>query len=155
MSQAPLDAKDRQILSLLQSDARQSNLALAERVHLSASATLRRVSALEETGLIVGSAVMLDQDKAGFPGTAYVFVTLDQQGRTALDAFEAAIRPVRQVLECWLLAGQSDYMLRVVFRDTKDLERLHTEVITQLPHVIRVQSTLALRAVKRTTQLPI
>ena len=150
-----LDTKDRMLLRLLQDDARISNNDLADRVHLSPSATLRRVKALEDSGLIAGSAVVLNEKKAGFPGTAFVFVTLDMQQRGALDAFESAIKPIAEVLECWLLAGQSDYLLRVVFRDTSDLERIHTEIVTQLPHVVRVQSTLTLRAVKRTTRLPI
>jgi DNA-binding Lrp family transcriptional regulator len=150
-----LDAKDRLLLRLLQDNARTSNSDLAERVHLSPSATLRRVKMLEESGLIAGSALVLDEKKAGFPGTAFVSLTLDQQTREALDAFEAAIKPIAEVLECWLLAGQGDYLLRVIFRDTADLERIHTEIITRLPHVVRVQSTLTLRAVKRTTRLPI
>lgn len=150
-----MDTKDRSLLRLLQGDARLSNSELAERVHLSPSATLRRVKALEQSGLIAGSAVLLDERKAGFPGTAFVFVTLDQQKRGALDAFEKAIKLIAEVLECWLLAGQADYLLRVVFHDTTDLERIHSEIITQLPHVVRVQSTLTLRAVKRTTRLPV
>jgi Lrp/AsnC family transcriptional regulator, leucine-responsive regulatory protein len=150
-----LDAKDRALLRLLQDDARISNADLAGRIHLSPSATLRRVKALEESGMITGSAVALNEKQAGFPGTAFVFVTLDEQKRRALDAFEIAIKPVVEVLECWLLAGQADYLLRVIFRDTTDLERIHTEIITQLPHVVRVHSTLTLRAIKRTMRLPV
>ena len=107
------------------------------------------------SGIITGSGITLDEKEAGFPGTAFVFVTLDEQKRGALDAFELAIKPVVEVLECWLLAGQADYLLRVIFRDTTDLERIHTEIITQLPHVVRVHSTLTLPAIKRTTRLPI
>jgi Lrp/AsnC family transcriptional regulator, leucine-responsive regulatory protein len=150
-----LDTKDRAILRLLQLEGRLSNTELAERVHLSASACLRRVRALEESGLIASYATLLDQKGAGFDGTAFVQVTLDGQGRAALDAFEAAVKQVAQILECWLLAGQADYLLHVVYRDTTDLERMHAEIITQLPHVVRVQSTLTLRTVKKTTALPI
>lgn len=149
------DAKDRQILQRLQVNARISNADLAKAVHLSPSATLRRVKALEDSGIVSGSAVILDDAQVGFSGTAFVSVALDQQGRAALDRFEAAIKPVAQVLECWLLAGQSDYLLRVVYRDAQDLERLHSEIITQLPGVVRVNSTITLRAVKRTTSLPL
>lgn len=149
------DAKDRQILQRLQANARISNADLAKAVHLSPSATLRRVKALEDSGIVSGSAVILDDAQVGFSGTAFVSVALDQQGRAALDRFEAAIKPVAQVLECWLLAGQSDYLLRVVYRDAQDLERLHSEIITQLPGVVRVNSTITLRAVKRTTSLPL
>ncbi|SDR30209.1 DNA-binding transcriptional regulator, Lrp family [Rhizobiales bacterium GAS191] len=155
MQPITLDAKDRAILRLLQLEGRLSNAELAERVHLSASACLRRVRALEESGLIASYATLLDQKRAGFDGNAFVQVTLDGQGRASLDAFEAAVKQVSQILECWLLAGQADYLLRVVFRDTTDLERMHAEIITQLPHVVRVQSTLTLRTVKKTTALPV
>jgi len=150
-----LDATDRKILRLLQMDGRLSNTDLAERVHLSPSACLRRVRLLEEQGLISGYAMLLDPRRAGFGGNVFVHVTLDGQGRSALDAFETAVVKVAEILECWLLAGQADYLLHVVYRDTDDLERIHSEVITQLPHVARVQSTMTLRKVKRTAMLPI
>jgi DNA-binding Lrp family transcriptional regulator len=126
-----LDPTDRAILVALQDDAKLTNAELAERIHLSASACLRRTRMLEESGLIARTVALLDPRLAGLPGTAYVFVTLDSQGRAALDRFEAAVRLV------------------------PDLERIHTEILTPLPGVVRVQSTLTLRAVKRTTKLPI
>ena len=150
-----LDTIDVAILRQLQADARLSNQDLAARIGLSPSACLRRVRLLEESGLIAGSAVILDQRACGLPGTAFVFIALDQQGRQALDRFEQAVRAMPEILECHLLAGQSDYMVRVVYSDAGDLERIHTEVLTQLPHVMRVQSTLSLRTVKKTTALPI
>ncbi len=119
------------------------------------SACLRRVGILKESGLIEGTHLILDQAKAGLKGTAFVFIALKGQDRKTLAAFEAAMTNVPHIQECYLLAGQSDYMLRVVFRDLEDLERLHSEVITRLPGVERVQSTLALRTVKRTTRLPL
>jgi DNA-binding Lrp family transcriptional regulator len=97
----------------------------------------------------------LDQAKAGFKGTAFVLIALKAQDRATLVAFENAMANVPQILECYLLAGQSDCLLRVVYRDSEDLERLHSEVITRLPGVERVKSTLALRTVKRTTRLPL
>ncbi|HUG61946.1 MAG TPA: Lrp/AsnC family transcriptional regulator [Methylomirabilota bacterium] len=150
-----LDTTDRAILIALQDDARLTNADLAERVHLSASACLRRTRLLEESGLIARTVALLDPRLAGLPGTAYVSVTLDSQGRAALDRFEAAVRTVPEITECYLLAGQHDYLLRIVYRDSRDLERLHTEILTPLPGVVRVQSTLTLRTVKRTTKLPI
>lgn len=150
-----LDPTDRAILVALQDDAKLTNAELAERVHLSASACLRRTRMLEESGLIARTVALLDPRLAGLPGTAYVFVTLDSQGRAALDRFEAAVRLVPEITECYLLAGQHDYLLRIVYRDTPDLERIHTEILTPLPGVVRVQSTLTLRAVKRSTKLPI
>lgn len=150
-----IDDRDRAILAILQRDGRISNQELAERVHLSASACLRRVKALEESPLVERTATILDQTAAGFPGTAYVFITLDQQQRAALEQFEAKVRDVAEIQECYLLAGQYDFLLRIVFGDMADLERLHTQVLTKLPGVVRVQSTLTLRTVKRTTALPV
>lgn len=152
---ANLDALDRAILRFLQEHGRMANAELAARVGLSPSACLRRVRALEESGLVAGYAMVLDQKACGLPGNAFVFITLDQQGRQALDAFERAVRVVPEIVECHLLAGQSDYLVRVVHRDAADLERIHTEILTRLPGVVRVNSTLALRTVKRTTRLPL
>ncbi len=109
-----LDARDRAILRELQEDGRLTNAELADRVGLSPSACLRRVRQLEESGLVSSYAMILDQKASGLPGNAFVFVTLDQQGRQALDAFEAAIGRVPEIVECYLLAGQSDYLVRVV-----------------------------------------
>lgn len=150
-----LDARDRTILRLLQQDGRITNAELAERVHLSPSACLRRVKQLEEAGLIKSYAMFLDEKIAGFPGTAFVSVTLDQQGRASLDRFEKAIMQFNEVLECYLLAGNHDYLVRVVYRDSADFERIHSEIITQLPGVSRVQSTMTLRTIKRSSALPI
>jgi DNA-binding Lrp family transcriptional regulator len=124
-------------------------------VHLSPSACLRRVKQLEEAGLIKSYAMFLDEKIAGFPGTAFVSVTLDQQGRASLDRFEKAIMQYDEVLECYLLAGNHDYLVRVVYRDSADFERIHSEIITQLPGVSRVQSTMTLRTIKRSSALPI
>ena len=150
-----LDERDRAILRLLQQDGRLTNLDLAAQVNLSPSACLRRVKLLEERGLIARYVMLMDEKAAGLPGTAFVLVTLDQQGRTALDAFEAAIKDHAEVTECCLLAGAADYMVRVAYADSADFERIHTDILTQLPGVVRVQSTLALRTVKKTTELPV
>lgn len=155
MQELQLDDRDYSILDELQRDGALTNAELAERVHLSPSACLRRVNLLKESGLIEGTHLILDQAKAGFKGTAYLFIALKGQDRDTLDSFEAAMTKVPHVMECYLLAGQSDYLLRVVFRDMEDLERLHSEVITRLPGVERVQSTLTLRTVKRVTTLPL
>jgi Lrp/AsnC family leucine-responsive transcriptional regulator len=149
------DDRDLQILDELQRDGSLTNAELAERVNLSPSACLRRVNLLRNSGIVEGTRLLLDQANAGFEGTAYVFIALKAQDRRTLNTFEAAMTKVSHVQECYLLAGSSDYLLRVVFRDMRDLERLHSEVITRLPGVERVQSTLTLRTVKRTTRLPI
>ena len=150
-----LDDRDRAILKALMADGRLSNIELAEKVHLSPSACLRRVRLLEESGLIAGYVMLLDPVAAGLAGAAFVSVTLDQQGRAALDRFEKEIGRHPEIIECYLLAGAADYLLRVAFSDARDFERRHTDIITQLPGVSRVQSTLALRTVKKTTALPV
>lgn len=150
-----LDDRDRMILRLLQREGRLSNVELAERVALSPSACLRRVKLLEEGGLIARYVMLLDEKAAGLPGVAFVLATLDQQGRAALDRFEAAVSRHPEIMECYLLAGTADYMIRVAYADSADFERIHTEILTQLPGVVRVQSTLALRTVKKTTALPV
>lgn len=155
MRMSDIDARDRAILRILQQDGRITNSELADRVNLSPSACLRRVKLLEESGLVKGTVMLLDETAAGVPGTAFVFVTLDQQGRQSLDAFEQAVGAHPEILECYLLAGSADYLLRIVFADTADFERIHRNALTTLPGVVRVQSTLALRTVKRTTALPV
>ncbi len=155
MRSIDLDERDYLILDELQRDGARTNAELAARVNLSPSACLRRVGILRDSGLIDGTHVILDQAKAGFKGTAFVFIALKGQDRETLAGFEAAMAGVPHIQECYLLAGQSDYLLRVVYRDLEDLERLHSEVITRLPGVERVQSTLTLRTVKRTTRLPL
>ncbi len=155
MQTTNLDAKDRAILRDLQADGRLSNVELAERVNLSPSACLRRIRILEQSGLISHYAMLLDQRACGMPGNAFVSITLNQQGRAALDEFESAIDAIPEIMECHLIAGGSDYLMRVVYSDAADLERIHTEILTQLPGVFRINSTLALRTVKKTTALPL
>lgn len=150
-----IDATDRAILIALQDNAAPTNAELADRIHLSPSACLRRTRLLNESGLIARTVAILDPRIAGIPGTAYVSVTLESQGRPTLEKFETAIRAVPEITECYLLAGQHDYLLRVVYRDAADLERIHTDILTPLPGVVRIQSQLTLRTVKRSTKLPI
>lgn len=152
---APFDRTDLRLLAEIQQHGRATNAELAARVNLSPSACLRRVKLLEDRGLISRYVMLVNEKEAGLPGTAFVLVTLDQQGRAALDAFESAIHEHPEVTECCLLAGAADYMVRVVYADAADFERIHTEILTQLPGVVRVQSTLALRTVKKTTALPV
>ena len=150
-----IDQRDRAILKELMRDGRLSNVELAERVNLSPSACLRRVRALEESGVIAGYVMLLDTKLAHIAGVAFVSVTLKDQGRATLDKFESAVLRHSEIAECYLLAGTADYLLRVAYRDAADFERIHTKVLTQLPGVLRVQSTLTLRTVKHTTALPV
>jgi len=149
-----LDRIDHAIIRELQADGRLSNIELAERVGLSPSACLRRVKLIEESGLVAGYVMLMNAASAGFPGTAFVQITLDKQNREALDQFERAVDRLPDVLACYLLAGQADYLLHIVYKDSTDLERIHAECLTSLPGVIRIQSTLTLRTVKHVTALP-
>ncbi len=150
-----LDRIDRVILEVLQRDARITNAALAEKVSLSESACLRRVRALEHSGLISGYGARIDQEKAGLPVNVFVSITLDRQDQPDLQAFEDAVRKIPEVMECYLMTGDFDYLLRVAVADTADFERMHSRELTRLPGVARVHSSLALRAVARQTVLPI
>ncbi|HEV7715802.1 MAG TPA: Lrp/AsnC family transcriptional regulator [Steroidobacteraceae bacterium] len=147
------DRYDRAILKLLQQDARITNTSLAERVSLSESACLRRVRALEESGLIEGYTAILNQQKAGYPVNVFVNITLDRQAQAGLEAFEMAVRKLPEVMECYLMTGDYDFLLRVVVADLADFERLHQH-LTRLPSVARVHSSFAVRTVTRSTTLP-
>ena len=155
MQKDAIDHQDRAILRELMRDGRLTNVELAERVNLSPSACLRRVRAMEEAGLIAGYVMLLNTKLANIAGVAFVSVTLRDQGRATLDRFETASLRHREIAECYLIAGSADYLLRVAYRDAADFERIHTKVLTQLPGVLRVQSTLTLRTVKHTTALPV
>ena len=150
-----LDRTDRALLAELQRDGRISNRDLAERVHLSESACLRRVRALDEAGVIERYAAVVSQAKAGLPGNVFVSITLNRQEQGDLSAFEDAIRRVPEVMECYLMAGPQDYLLRVVVSDPSDFERVHSQHLTRLPGVARVQSSFALRTVRKSAELPV
>lgn len=149
------DTRDRVILNALQKNGRLTNAELAETANLSPSACLRRTRMLEDAGVISGYTMLLNAKAVGLSGTAFVQVTLRGQGREDLERFERAVTDIPEIMECYLLAGQHDYMLRLAYRDAEDLERLHKDTLTSLPGVDRVQSTLTLRTVKRTTVLPV
>ncbi|MBS0364749.1 MAG: Lrp/AsnC family transcriptional regulator [Proteobacteria bacterium] len=150
-----LDRYDRAILQLLQQDARMTNSALAGQVSLSESACLRRVRALEESGLIQGYTALIDQHKAGLPVNVFVNITLDRQSRAGLEAFENAVRKIPEVMECYLMTGEHDYLLRLVVADMNDFERIHSQHLTRLPSVARVHSSFAMRTVTRAVTLPV
>lgn len=150
-----MDQIDRLILRELQRNCRLTNVELAQRVNLSESATLRRVRTLENDGVISQYVALLNAHKAGFPTNVFVNITLNRQDHDDLQAFEAAVRKVPEVMECYLMTGSSDYLLRVVCSDAADFERLHTQHLTRLPGVSRVQSSFSLRVVRRSTELPI
>lgn len=150
-----LDAIDRQILTALQADGRLSNVELAEQVHLSPSACLRRVKQLEESGVIAQYVALLNAKVLGQHGTCFSIINLHTMNDTVLKAFEQAIRDEREVLDCFYVAGSNDYLIRFSYRDAEDLERFHTQVLMRLPGVERSNSMLVLRTVKKTTALPL
>jgi DNA-binding Lrp family transcriptional regulator len=142
-----LDRIDQQILDLLQRDGRLTNAALAERVHLSASACLRRVQRLEQEGVIAGYTAVLDPASVGRATSVFVEVSLNSQREDALEAFEQAVRDCAQIAECHLMSGGSDYLLRVAVANTQEYERVHKQYLSRLPHVARIRSSFALRMV--------
>jgi DNA-binding Lrp family transcriptional regulator len=150
-----LDRTDRALLAELQRDGRLTNRDLADRVHLSESACLRRVRALEEAGVIDRYAAVVSQNKVGLPGNVFVSITLNRQDQTDLSAFEEAVKRVPEVMECYLMTGPQDYLLRVVVSDPSDFERVHSQHLTRLPGVARVQSSFALRTVRKSDELPV
>ena len=149
------DRIDRAILHELQLDGRLTNAALAQRVSLSESACLRRVRRLEADKLIRGYVGLVDQSLAGYPDNVFVRITLTSQQQDDLKRFEAAVRKVPEVMECYLMSGDADYLLRVIVADARDYERVHSEHLTQLPGVDRVHSSFALRTVIKKTELPV
>ena len=152
-SDAPLDTIDRAILNQLQAEGRLSNQELAARVHLSPSACLRRVKALEEAGVIAGYVALLNPKAVGRHGTSYTIINLESTQPARLDAFEQAVRDQPEILDCFYVAGTNDYLVRFVYRDAQDLERFHADVLPRLPGVVRSNSMLVLRTVKKTTAL--
>jgi Lrp/AsnC family leucine-responsive transcriptional regulator len=142
-----LDKLDRELLRLLQDDGRLSNAELAQRIGLSASACFRRLQRLEQTGVISGYAALLNGEAIGRPTTVFIEVTLSSQGSAALDAFERAVAACPDVLECHLMSGDFDYLLRVAVADMRDYERVHRQQVAAFPHVARVRTAFAMRAV--------
>jgi len=151
----PLDRFDKAILAELQRDGRVSNVQLANQVNLSESACLRRVRALEQAGLIERYVALLNQKAVGLSGTIFVHIALLREEQSELAAFERAVQDVPEVMECYLMTGEFDYLLRVVVSDMADFERLHNEALTRLPGVARVNSSVAIRTVTKTTELPL
>ena len=150
-----LDATDLRILEQLQRDARMSNVDLAKAVHLSASPCLARVRALEESGHISRYVTLLDPLKVGLTVSVFVQVTLERQVESALDIFERAMRDRPEVMECYLMTGDSDYLLRIVMPDVPALERFIMDFLSRVPGVGNIRSSFALKQVKYQTALPL
>ena len=150
-----LDPIDLRILSELQEDARLSNVELASRVGLSPSPCLARVKALEATGLIARYVTLLEPSAFGLTVSVFIQVSLDRQVDVNLTRFEAAIINMPEVMECYLMTGECDYMLRVIVADVPALQSFIVERLTKIAGVSNIRSSFALKQVKFKTALPI
>ena len=150
-----IDDTDRRILTVLQKRGRITNADLSDAVNLSPSACHRRVRRLESEGFIRDYVALLDPRRVGRPTTVFVEITLSGQADEVLDAFEREVALIPDVLECHLMAGTADYILKVVAEDTEDFARIHRRHLARLPGVAQMQSSFALRTVFKTTALPV
>lgn len=151
----PLDATDLQILALLQAEGRLSNAELARRIGLTPPPTLERVRRLERAGVIRGYMARIEPAALGHHLAVFATVSLTMHQSDAVEAFMAAVQEVPEVLECHHLAGESDYLLKMVVADTADYERLLRQKLLRLPGVQRIRSSVVLSAIKEHSPLPI
>ncbi|SEM92892.1 transcriptional regulator, AsnC family [Sphingomonas gellani] len=150
-----LDRWERKILALLQEDASLSTAAVAEAVGLSASPCWRRIDRLEREGFIKRRVALVDRAKIGLKTQVFAQVKLNAHGRANLDEFAAAVREVPEVLECYVLMGAVDFMLKIVAADVESYERLFFDRLSKLPGVQEINSTVALSEIKHTTAVPL
>ena len=150
-----LDAIDRRILAALQENARIANTELAAAVGLSPAPCLRRVRALEEDGVIRKHVSLVNPGAVGLPVSVFVSISLERQVEEALKRFERVIRARPEVMECYLMTGDADYLLRVVCADLAAYERFVLDHLTKVPGVSSIRSSFALKQVKYSTALPL
>ena len=150
-----LDDIDRRLLGALQENGRLPVTDLAEKIGLTTSPCLRRLKILEQAGIIRGYAALVDQQKVGLPVSVFVSVKLEMQREEALERFEAAIRDCPEVVECYLMTGPRDYLLRVVAQDLSAYERFLKQTLTRVEGVASIESSFALTQVKYSNVLPI
>lgn len=150
-----LDSLDKAILKHLQADGRISNAELARRINLSPPATHARIRQLEKEGYIRQYAALVDREKAGYDMLCFVHMSLQLHQQEQIDTVRVAINQMPEVLECYHVTGEFDYLLKVVIRNRKDLERFVMDQLTPIPGVARVYTSLVLTEVKSTTALPL
>jgi Lrp/AsnC family transcriptional regulator, leucine-responsive regulatory protein len=150
-----LDAVDLRILRELQSDGSLSNVELARRVHLSPSPCLARVHALEVNGFIRQYVALLDAGRLGLLLNVFISISLKQQTRAALEAFESRISARDEVMECYLMTGDADYLIRVAVPDMAALERFILEQLSPMKEVEKIRSSFSLKQVRYKTALPL
>lgn len=143
-----LDAASRAILGVLQAEGRLSVQDLAARVGLSATPVARRLRALEDSGLIAGYAARIDEQRAGYPFSVFISVKLNSQIDDVMQRFESAIQSFPEVVDCWLMTGNRDYLLRVATTGLAEFETLLTGRLTKIPGVQTIESSIPLRRVK-------
>jgi Lrp/AsnC family leucine-responsive transcriptional regulator len=151
----PLDRVDRRLLEVLQSEGRLSNVALAERVHLSPSPCLRRLKALEQAGVIDGYRAVLDREAIGLGLTVFVEVKVEGHSEEKALAIEEAVAKMPEVVSCHIVSGNADFLLEVVVPDLRAYERLLLGSLLKLPAISDVRSNFAIREVKAASPLPL
>jgi Lrp/AsnC family transcriptional regulator, leucine-responsive regulatory protein len=151
----PLDAIDLKILAQLQQDGSLTNVELARRVHLSPSPCLMRVKALESSGVIQRYVALADAKSLGLGLNVFISISLKEQGKDSLAEFERRIAEHEEVMECYLMTGDSDYLIRVAVRDIGELEHFILEQLTPIPGIEKIRSSFALKQVRYKTALPL
>ena len=155
MSAQKLDKVDAKIMQVLSTDGRISWRDLADQIGLSLTPTLRRIRRLESEGVITGYSAQFDEQKLGYGITMYVWVSLERQVEETLKVFERRIADVPEVMSCYLMTGEADYLLRVVVPDLQALERFILNFLSRVPGVGNIKSSFALKQVKYQTALPL
>jgi Lrp/AsnC family transcriptional regulator, leucine-responsive regulatory protein len=150
-----VDRADLALLDALQRDSSRSIADLAEAAGMSSSACHRRIKALEASGMIAGYAAQLDPQRLGLKLLAFVEITLTSQSREAMDRFEAAVADYDDILDCHLMSGQADYLLRVAAADLEQYDRIHRDCLARLPGVSAMRSAFAIRRIKRWRGYPV
>jgi Lrp/AsnC family leucine-responsive transcriptional regulator len=150
-----LDTIDRKILRALQADGKISVGELADRVGLSPSPCARRIRLMENAGVIKGYAAIVDQKKVGLPISAFASIKLERQREEDLDRFEEAVSRWPEVLDCYLMTGQRDYLMRIVAADLEAYERFIKDRLTRLENIASIETSFALGQVKRSEVLPL
>ncbi len=149
-----MDSIDQKIIRELQKDARLTNQELAKKVNLSPSPCLRRVRNLERSGILTGYTAQVDEEQYGLPISVFISIRLEKQDDSSIKNFETRINDLDEILECYLMAGNRDYLLRVVSADLKSYEKFIRDKLTRLPGISSIESSFAFGNVKRRHVFP-
>ncbi|MCY1671995.1 Lrp/AsnC family transcriptional regulator [Novosphingobium sp. SL115] len=150
-----MDRADIALLEAIQADSALSIAELSDKVALSPSACHRRIKALEQAGVIIGYGARLEPRKLGLTVQVFVEITLNSQSREAMDRFEEAVADFDDILECHLMSGGADYLLRVAARDLEQYDHIHRDCLARLPGVSAMRSSFSLRRIKRMQGYPV